>query len=241
MTLISLKTASRLLDCTGFMNWHYGVTFNTILTINFEQLGMTSDAEIAKIRNKLNTALQQQIINGGRKYGDEQQHHYIYAMECSRDHGLHMHKVLAVPGYFAIRIKDWLQKWARRNFGEDVNPKAVHVRCNCVQNFTDRIFIQSKLVRYILKTTEDVTLLDQHGYPKSVKHMIGLKRGCTSQSFSTNRIAGSSQSISYGEQIRWCYQPVKQWEDVLNGWKLDDYRSRVSAQKFCKSIEGIEI
>ncbi|WP_430427932.1 hypothetical protein [Parasphingorhabdus sp.] len=237
---IPIKVTERLLDSVAFLNSQYGVAFNAMVTMNFGQLGISGKSDKSLALTKMNQSLSRKIDRHAKNRRTEDQHHYLFAHECSRDHGHHVHEVIVAPGVLALGLQPWLTNWARRHFGSGIDPKAIHFDGRSHWQYEKIARNQSRIVGYILKTTEPTAVISRHGHASYLHTLLGRKRSQHSFPMDVDKIAGTSQSISIQSQWDAGYQPEENWEDLLSEDNLIKYVRRRDSEELIEQLRRIQ-
>lgn len=238
---IPFKVTERLLDSVAFLNSQYGVAFNAMVTMNFGQLGVSSKGDKSLALTKMNQSLSRKIDRYAKNRGTDDQHHYLFAHECSRDHGHHVHEAIVAPGTLALGLQPWLTKWAKRHFGNGIDPKAIHFDGRYHWHYEKMARNQSRIIGYILKTTEQTPITSRDGHVSYLHTLLGRKRSQRSLPIDVCKIAGTSQSISKLSQWDVGYQYEKYCEDMLSEDNLIKYVRRRDSEELIEQLRRIEL
>lgn len=245
MTLIPTKTISRLLDSVAFMNSEYGVAFNAIITINFDQLGLSQARDAAGALTALNEALAAKFKRHAAKgfpVPHDGELFFLYAHENVGSHGRHLHNLVVLPETLRLDMKIWLQKWAHRRYGDAVNHRAIDLSARSRPKSLNQIaHTQAEIVRYVLKTSANAGVIDRSGNGANLHDLLGFKKLGPSRPFAVNRIAGTSENIARRAQLDAGYKPPEHWEDLLSVTNLHDYHSRMAALELTEQLRRIEV
>ncbi len=241
MTQIPSQKTSELLDAVGFLNWRYGLCFNGFITLNFEQLGITSQRDASDALTAMNEAIAGYLRRYGARFETKVPHAFLYAHERCEKYGWHLHEVLTVPIALRHLFKPWLLTWKRRNFGSYRPDRAVHFRPSYGKTLQQQANIQARLVRYVLKTTAPAAGRDRFGQPASLHDLVGWKSVRSSLHLDVPRIAGCSQNISFGARLREGFEPAPYFEDMLSADRLQEHLSRIRAAELHSQLEGITL
>jgi len=243
---IPAKTTLRLLDGVAFMNYHDGVAFNGFVTVNFRQLGISDEKSAAGALTKMNEALADRIRRYGERWGYELPHYFLYAHEdVSTSHGHHVHQVMVVPRGLGMDLDEWLKAWARRNFGNSIDDRAVRYGGEYHRDFAERAKTQARMVSYIFKSSEDRRLRSSDGEATTLLTLLkshSLKwKGDRAYCADVRRVAGSSQNIAELAQLRVGFWRPDHYEDVLSGGYLSDHQAALNAEELFRMLSKIDI
>lgn len=196
------KSAMNLLDSTALMNSQYGITFNSMITLNFEQAGIHDQEEKSTKFEKLNKSIARHFRQFDRKWklGGAHPFCYIYVHEFVQSQGHHVHQLVAMHKGIHATFEKFLAGWAKRNLPAEAEPNALHYRGFDFPRLTTRIENQAMLVSYILKSVEDKCAPDSKGEPRSLREVLDLHHRQRCYLADVPRPAGSSQNISWKAQ-----------------------------------------
>lgn len=238
---ISTKTTLRLLDTVAFMNAHHGVAPNGMITLNFEQLGLTSGAQAKQALTKMNEALAGKIRRYGEKWGYELPHYYFYVHEdVPSSHGHHVHELLVVPRGLSADLNGWLKGWAKRNYGTGVPDEAIDYRGKYPKDLAGRVKQQANLLRYVLKSSADGTVADLDGTPTTLHSVLETERYARSYCARVQRVAGTSQNISLREQLWMGFEPPSSPASVLAGKHLAAWEADRNLDELLEMLRKID-
>lgn len=243
---IPAKTTVRLLDGVAFMNYQDGVAFNGMVTVNFRQLGITSEKGATSALTSMNEALADVIRRYGARWGYELPHYFLYAHEdVATSHGHHVHELMVVPRGLGIDLDEWLKAWAKRNFGNGIDDRAVQYGGEYHRDLTERSKTQARLVSYIFKSSADRPLRSREGEPTTLLTLLkshSLKwKGDRAYCADVRRVAGSSQNIADLAQLRCGFWRPEHYEDVLTGGFLRDHHAALNAEELHRMLSKIDI
>lgn len=240
MTQISSAAAYRLLDSVAFLNDHHGLALNSMLTLNFEQLGVPERAEGKDALTAMNQFLARKICRFAEKHGGMREHFYVYAHERCSGHGWHVHQLMVTPSVLRTDVQVWLRTWQQRNF-PSAHPQAIHFTRGGGRTLDQIAAVQARMLRYILKTLAPAISRDREGQPARLSDLLALKRQEASLPLHVPRLAGASQNLTAREQIKAGYQPPQFWEDLLTDKQLCNHRWRVHAKELRGQLLAHEI
>lgn len=240
MTQIPYRAASRILDSVAFLNDHHGLALNTMVTLNFEQLGSPRKPEAKDALTAMNQFLARKIGAFARQRGGCGMHFYVYAHERCNAHGWHVHQLMVTPTAVYRNIRGWLQDWARRNY-RGTQPNAINVRLAGGCNLDQKANIQARMLRYILKTVAPCYGTDRDGNPAHLYDLLELRRTEKSKHLDIARMAGSSQNLSLRAQLSAEYRAPLEWEDLLSVKGLTNHSWRQSSRTLTAQLRNINI
>lgn len=241
-TKIPAKAAVRLLENTAFLNSQHGVAFNGMITLNFEQLGLVGEQAAARALTKLNEAVADRIHRHGQRYSPELKlpHFFIYAHEHVETHGHHAHELVVLPPGLDADFPEWLKAWARRNYGPSIDLRAIHYKGRYYRNDKERAEQQARLVRYVLKSSENARMAATGGGATTLHEVLRIDEPNRAYAAPVRRMVGSSQNIGHRAQLAANYQYPPALDDSLTGVHLDAYRARILAEKFQAQLRSID-
>lgn len=239
---IPAKTTIRLLHSVAFMNYQDGVAFNGMVTLNFAQLGLTSERDATRALTKLNEALADKIKQYGERWGYELPHYFLYAHEdVATSHGHHVHQLVVIPRGLGAELKGWLQRWARRNFGDDIHPKAVHYKGEYHRDLDDRAKLQQRLVGYIFKSSEDRCLRGREGEPTTLHTVLEVDKRPRAYCAKVQRVAGCSENIANLAQMKCGFWGALHMEEVMSGGFLKDHQAALNLDELLTMLNKIDV
>lgn len=238
---IPAKSTVRLLDSVAFLNSYHGVALNGMITINFEQLSLTTEAEATKALTKLNEALADKIDRYGRKWDYELPHFFVYAQEdVASSHGHHAHELLVVPRGLGATLDAWLKQWAERNYpGSD--PNAIQYDGRYPKDLDKRAKQQTKLVQYILKSTEDACIRGLDGEATTLHAILEVEKRERAYCAPVRRVTGSSQNIAYQAQLKGGFWVPMHLETVLTDQYLRSWQAGKQSEELWRVLNSIDI
>lgn len=244
MHQLPAKRVSRLLDSVAFMNSHFGLAFNGMVTVNFDQLGLTGKGEISDTITSLNEAVSRRMKRHAKRWPvpHDGEHFFLYAHEKVRTFGHHLHQAIVIPDSLKSHFDAQLQQWARRRFGNSVSPKAVHFRGTSRSRDVRSIArTQAIIVRYVIKTAAPAGVIDRDGKPATLHDLLGFDKARRSSDLAAGRVTGTSQNIALAAQLRALYDPKKHWEALLSDENLAEYVRRQRAQELSEMLARIDL
>lgn len=239
---IPAKTTVRLLDNIAFTNSQYGVAFNGMITLNFEQIGATADKDAVRALTKLNEAVADRIYRHGQRYSPDLTlpHLFIYAHEHVETHGHHVHELLVLPPGLDADFEDWLKAWALRNYGSGVHPRAIHFKGRHYKDDKARADQQRRLTSYILKASENACIVARGGGATTLHAILGIEKPNRAYSADVSRVAGSSQNIAKRAQLDVGFDLPEWIEDAMTDAHLREYHLRQCADELDRHLRSIE-
>ncbi|MFL6725892.1 MAG: hypothetical protein ACJ8FS_05190 [Sphingomicrobium sp.] len=238
---IPAKNSIRLLDSVAFLNSYYGAALNGMITVNFQQLGLTSEKDSANALTKLNEALADKIGRYGRNWNYYLPHQFVYVHEYVQSHGHHAHELLVVPKGLGAELHSWLTDWADRNYpGSD--PDAVRFGARYPKDLDKRAIQQRNLVRYVLKSTEDACIHGLDGEPTTLHTILGITdKHERAYCATVRRVTGSSENIANRAQLRGGFWPPQHLETVLTDRYLRNWQAGRQADELWRMLNSIDI
>lgn len=240
------KTTIKLLDSTALMNLQYGIAFNSMVTFNFRQAGLTSQSEISNVVTSLNKAISRRFrafdedwqLNGAHPYC------YIYVHEYVESKGHHLHQLVAMHDGLHAKFDSFLSMWAERNLPPAAEPNALHYRGLDFPSYKTRAENQAHLVRYVIKATDDACFEDRNGEPKRMRSMLGLEDRRRYYVADVDRPAGTSQNLSRAAQMmaqKTCRFEYNSIDRLLSDDNLALFEWRKSSRIFAENLSRIDI
>lgn len=198
------ETAVKLVDATALMNLQYGIAYNSMITLNFGQAGLTEQSEISAALTSMNKAIARRFRAFDTKYNLRGAHPYcyLYVHEYVESKGHHVHQLVAMHDGIHARFDRFLDSWTERNLPAGFDPRALHYRGLEFQRGKTRAENQAHLLRYVLKATEDACFLDRNNQPKSLRSILGLAERNRYFVADVDRPAGVSQNLAKQAQYR---------------------------------------
>lgn len=240
------KTAVNLLDATALMNLQYGIAFNSMITLNFGQAGLTEKSEISATLTNMNKAIARRF----RAFDSEWQLNgshpccYIYVHEYVKSKGHHLHQLVGMHEGIHASFPGFLARWAERNLPAGFDPAALHYRGLEFPSGKTRAENQAHLVRYILKATEDSCWPDRNSQPKRLRSMLGLEERNRYYVADIDRPAGVSQNLAKQAQLRaqvshhYEYRSVDQ---LLSDDYLAEFYWAERSKAFTENLRRVEV
>ncbi|WP_267381297.1 MULTISPECIES: hypothetical protein [unclassified Sphingomonas] len=228
MRNLPAKKVSQLLDATAFLNANFGLTFNAVLTLNFDQLGLQKPREKSEALTKLNVSIGRRLKRYADRHGivEGTDHYFVYAHESTRDLGHHVHELIVAPDGLRAELAVWITKWQRRAY-PGTNPAATHFSMNPrPRAAADRVAEQARMVSYIIKTVAACGTIDKQGASRQLHDVLGLPHDRCSHSFFTNRPVGWSDNLSGAAQEAAGFKQPSYFEDTLSPAHLEAYSWR---------------
>lgn len=221
----------RALDAVAYLNCEYGYAFNGMVTVNFEQLGLNTESEAKHAVRRLNEGISKLITRHTERWRYPATHTYLYVHEdVATSHGHHLHELVKIPRGLAPDLPAWLRRWASRNYG-DVSPEAVHYAGQYPTDLEKQAENQARLVRYVLKSSEDACVRSQSPEPTTLHHILNVARHPRAYCAKVKRIVGVSQNISELEQLKTAFWRVEYLELALSDHYLKEHRRRLTADE----------
>lgn len=243
MPKIPANLSISLLDRMAFMNWQYGVAFNGMITLNFEQIGATDERAANRALTKLNEAVADRIHRHGKAYSPDVKlpHLFMYVHEHVESHGHHVHELVVLPRGLDADFDRWLKAWARRNYGPSVHPSAIHYKGRHYKDEATRADQQRRLACYILKSSEDACLWAREGGATTLHAVLGIDEPNRARCAKVSRITGSSQNIATRAQIEVGFSWPEWIEDAMTDIHLREYNRRIRADELHRQLRAIDI
>lgn len=236
---IPANTTLRALDAVAFLNSQDGLALNGMITVNFSQLGLTEEADIKKSVRRMNEGLNKLIERHTERWRYPAIHTYLYVHEdVATSHGHHLHELVLVPRGLAPELPGWLHRWADRNYG-NVPETAVHYRGQYHTDLDERAANQARLVRYVLKSSEDACIRSAEEDPTTLHHILKVARHQRAYCADVHRVVGTSQNISELQQLKAGFWRVEQPELALGNHYLQEHRSRLNATELNAFLERL--
>lgn len=236
------KSTIRALDAVAFMNWQYGIAFNGLVTINFSQLGLTKPKSIKDAVRALNESISGLIDRYATHWKLPAAHFYLYVHEdVATSHGHHLHELMVMPRGLGANFDKWLRAWATRNFGDGVPVEATNYKGRHYTGIQDRAKNQSRLVRYILKSTEDCCIRSVDVEPTTLHTILQVDRHPRAYCADVRRMVGTSQNLGVREQLWEGFAPVPCLELVLTEHFLEGHQRSLEGQRFQESLERLHL
>ena len=241
MSKIPAKTTLRCLRSVGFMNYQYGHAFNGMITLNFSQLGIEGERDASRALTKLNEALADKIKLHGLRWQNDWPHYFLYAHEdVPTSHGHHVHELVVVPRGLGADMNRWLQRWAKRTFGQTIDPRAVHYKGEYHSDLARRIKLQARLVGYILKSTEDRCIPGRGDEPTTLHTILEVEKRPRAYCARVGRVVGTSENIASLEQLRCAFWVPAYMEQVMSGVYLKDHYADIAAEELWNCLRRID-
>lgn len=242
MTQIPPRAASRFLNSVAFLNDQHGVLFNAMITLNFDQLGLATKAEKARAFTRFNLSLAGKLATfSNRGFASDGQHFFAYVHERVLGIGHHIHQAAALPPGLRPEFEIWLQKWRLKHYPSSSH-RAVHPGFPPQPSrIEDRVALQARLIRYMLKTTAPSGVIDRRGNSVELHNLLGLKKDRKSQPIDVRRLAGVSQNLTMLAQWDVGYQPPLYWEDMLSEDNFRRFYARRRSEELQAQLRAIEV
>ena len=161
----------RLMDATSYLNYEYGVVFNTHIVIAHELAGITNHDDASKLLwlffHRLRKWFKRKKLEA----------FYVYVHENSPRNGFHTHILLHVDSAVIDSFKVWLPRAVALLYGSPLPNKMLHIVYRRQRNFSHQVTLQWIWVRYLLKgilpglEVEDV----ETGTMKSVQKALRIR------------------------------------------------------------------
>lgn len=206
LTVLEEETP-KLFRAASFLIWSTGKHFNTMITLSAKELGFSDNAEFMKLMPIWHKEMARWMNNGtdrfrrraSRKCSPEasQPHYWISVAEYARDRGFHVHVLCVLPKglkkAFAAKAWDW---WGRH--AKQVPTKAaLDFKCKWPKDQRTQYARHVHLLRYVLKTTADVPVLDRYGRQWSLRRVVWAKpNDCTPVLVTVPQLAGICRALS---------------------------------------------
>lgn len=240
------ETAVKLVDATALMNLQYGIAFNSMITLNFRQAGLTEQSEISATLTSMNKAIARRFRAFDAKYNLSGAHPYcyLYVHEYVESKGHHVHQLVAMHEGIHARFDRFLDSWTERNLPAGFDPRALHYRGLEFLRHKTRAENQEHLLRYVLKATEDACFPDRNNQPKSLRSILGLADRSRYFVADVDRPAGVSQNLAKQAQYRgnvacgFDYEPI---EHQLSGDNLMYFKRRRTSEDFGRKLGMLDI
>ena len=245
MKKIPTKKTLQLLHSVAFLNDQDGVAFNGMITINFSQLGLSGEREAARALTMLNEALADKIRRYDGRWGYELPHYFLYVHEdVASSYGHHVHQLIVVPRGLGAGLDSWLKRWARRNFGEGIHPKAIQYGGEYHRDLDERAKNQARLISYVLKSSEDRPVRSRDGEPTTLLTLFKSHsrkwKGDRAYCAKVNRVAGCSENIAIQAQMECGFWGAQYMEEVMRGDFLKDHHAALRADELTEMLRRID-
>lgn len=225
-----------LYNAMSFLTWHYGLTFNTHVTLTASKLGIKDQREFAELLPHWNKEMKRWLANGNDRPRQRrtrrarpiagQPHHWMYVVEHGRVQGLHVHQLCVVPKElmkaFAAKTRDW---WAHAASWAD--PPETAVKVETYYNFDSRSRYERQVewFRYIAKSARrDLGLIGLDGVLRTYEEVFKLDPHWETDRVYVPQLTGISHSLSAAEQNRRGFVSRLEegrFEKVYSGWELN--------------------
>jgi len=242
LSKIPAKTTARLLDSTAFMNAEYGVAWNGMVTLNFDQIGCRDEKAASMALTKLNEAIADRIDRHGKRYcpGAKLPHFFLYVQEYVETHGHHVHELIVLPPGLDAGFDKWLQGWATRNF-ENVETGATHYRGRYYRDDRARADQQRRLLSYVLKSSEDATIGAKAGGATTLREILGLDKYKRAYCAKVGKVAGCSQNLTHRARLKAGFGQPAWFEEALTDIHLREFHRRRHAEELAWTLRSIDV
>jgi hypothetical protein len=236
---IPFRTTLRLLDSVAFMNSEYGRAFNGMITVNFQQLGITTEKDACRALVAMNDAIAARLSRYCAKWGEQIPYLYAYVHEdVATSFGHHVHQLVHMPCYLSEILHHWLYRWAQRTFGASVDPRAIDYRGkHRLPSYDKMADQQSSLVRYILKSSENAEFaLSYTNQPGTLHQLLEIDRHRNAYCANVRKIVGVSQNISIKSQMYAGFQSPIFLESIFTDKYISGHFSYKSAKELADQV-----
>ena len=241
MPKIPAKTTIRLLDRMAFMNSQFGEAFNGMITLNFEQIGASTELEANRALTKLNEAVADRINRHGQVYSPDTKlpHLYMFVHEHVESYGHHVHELIVLPRGLGANFNEWLQAWARRNFGPSIDPRAILYKGRHCKGDDARAAQQWRLATYILKSSADACI-PVGGGATTLHLLLEVEKRKRAYCANVARVAGTSQNIATLALISSCFR-LAAFEEMKTDAFLQEYHRRIRSEELTRQLRSVDI
>jgi hypothetical protein len=149
--------------------------------------------------------------------------------------------LVVVPCGLGATLDGWLRNWARRNYGPDVPAQATDYRGQHPTQLEDRAEQQARLLRYVLKSSDNATVRSAGGEPATLHNVLEVEKRKRAYCARIHRVAGTSQNISLREQLWAGFWRVSSPEIALTDHYLDDWRRARNLDEMLAMLRKIDI
>lgn len=239
MNKIPATATIRALKASAYLNWACGLTFNGIVTLNFRAFGATTEAEANQVLTAMNESVSDQLARYCANWDTEFPYVFQYVHEdVPTSYGHHVHQLVCVPRGFGEFLNESLQKWAWRNYRVPPEARATDYRGDYpfgVRNCLDQ---QTRLLRYVLKTSANATIAGANGVPTTLHAILQIDRHKRSYCAAVRKVAGCSQNLARKVQLMDNFQP-RLLEDVFSDEHLRCWEGYKRARDLHRQLAAI--
>ena len=249
------RETPKLFNAASFLIWSTGKHFNTLVTVSAKELGFTDNAEFMKLMPVWHKEMARWMMNGtdryrrraSRKCSPEasQPHYWISVAEHARDKGFHVHVLCVLPKglkkAFVAKAWDW---WVRH--AKQVPTKAaLHFECRWPTLQRAQYARHVYLLRYLLKTTADVPVLDRHGRQWSLRRAVWAKpNDCTKVLVTVPQLAGICRALNSKAQQDEGFESSFDQRDfsfVYGNWEYGMWEDRMEQERMGLLLKSLLI
>lgn len=254
LTVLERETP-KLFNAASFLIWSTGKHFNTLITVSAKELGFTDNAEFMKLMPVWHKEMARWMMNGtdrfrrraSRKCLPEasQQHYWISVAEHARDKGFHVHVLCVLPKglkkAFVAKAWDW---WGRR--AKQVPAKAaLDFECRWPTEQRTQYARHVHLLRYVLKTTADVSVLDRNGRQWSLRRAVWAKpNDCTPVLVTVPQLAGICRALNskaqQDEGFESCFDQ-RDFSFIYENWEYGMWQARIEQKRMGLLLKSLVI
>lgn len=242
MNKIPAAATVRALDATAFLNWEYGLTFNGLITVNFEALGATTERDANKVLTSMNEAVSDKLARHCFNWKFEFPYVFQYVHEdVPTSYGHHAHQLVCVPRSFGEFLDEFLKEWAWRNYRVPPDAGATDYRGGYPFGVKGCLDQQSRLLRYILKTSSNAVIAGAGGEPTTLHTILEANRHKRSYCAPVRKVLGSSQNLARKAQLQAGFQVPQLLETVFTEEYLRSWESFKTANDLHTQLAAINL
>ena len=254
LTVLERETP-KLFNAASFLIWSTGKHFNTMITVSAKELGFSDHAEFMKLMPVWHKEMARWMMNGtdrfrrraSRKCLPEasQPHYWISVAEYARDQGFHVHVLCVLPKglkkAFVAKAWDW---WVRH--AKQVPTKAaLDFECRWPTKQRTQYARHVSLLRYVLKTTADVPVLDREGRQWSLRRVVWAKpNDCTPVWVMVPQLAGICRALNSKVQQDEAFESSFDQLDfsfVFGNWEYGMWQARMEQERMGLLLKSLLI
>ena len=245
----------RLFNAASFLIWSTGKHFNTMITLCAGELGCSDNAEFMTRLPDWHKDLARWMNNGtdrfrrraSRKCVPEtsQPHYWISVAEYARNKGFHVHVLCVLPKglkeAFVAKAWDW---WGRH--AKQVPTKAaLDFKCKWPKDQRTQFALHVHLLRYVLKTTADLPVLDRHGRQWSLRRVVWAKpNDCTPALVTVPQLTGICRALSAKAQADQGFVSEfdeRNFEFLYRNWEYGMWKARMEQKQMGQFLNSLLI
>lgn len=242
MRKIPYQATVRILDSVAFLNAERGVTFNGMITVNFQQLGAKTEGDAKGILTAMNEAVSKKLARFWQRDDVRFPYYFVYVHEdVTTSYGHHVHQLVCMPRYIGEFLDAWLKDWAMRRYGVPPEDKAIDYRGRYLRGDSERIEQQSNLLRYVLKSSSNCVIYTKEGMPTTLHTILNAERYPRAYCADVAKVTGMSQNLANRAQLDMGFQVPQCLGSVFTNEHLQHWKYREHQREWDLMIRGLTL